>query len=142
LVAAKVAGVSGRPTHAEVTATVESNPNATRAIDPAATPPHRQPFEQLPARRGNGVTDQLENPWLFPRQSRRPPHHPQRLGMRLRALGIEPRAIRSAARAQLAAEIPPAMLGEIIGVSAATATRWAIHTSANWNAYAAVRSPL
>jgi hypothetical protein len=30
--------------------------------------------------------------------------------------------MRSAVRAQLAAEIPPAMLGEIIGVSATTAT--------------------
>ncbi|MGH9291044.1 MAG: hypothetical protein ACRD0V_22565 [Acidimicrobiales bacterium] len=48
--------------------------------------------------------------------------------------------MRSAARAQLAAEIPPALLGEIIGVSATTATRWAIHTSANWTAYAGDRT--
>lgn len=117
-------------------------PDATTVLTPDGNPvPIHEPIasliEQLPARRRNGVTEQLENPWLFPGNHAGRAMTPNALGQRLRALGIEPRAMRSAARAQLAAEIPPAMLGEIIGVSATTATRWAIHTSANWNAYAA-----
>jgi hypothetical protein len=43
----------------------------------------------------------------------------------------------NSARAQLAGEIPPAMLGEIIGVNANTATRWAAMSGGNWMAYAA-----
>jgi hypothetical protein len=97
-------------------------------------------IEQLPARRRNGVTEQLEGPWLFSGNHAGRPITPNALGERLRALGIEPRAMRSAARAQLAAEIPPAMLGEIIGVSATTATRWAALTAGNWTAYAADRA--
>ena len=58
------------------------------------------------------------------------------LGERLRRIGIEPLAMRNTARAQLAAEIPPALLGELIGVNAATATRWATLSSGNWTAYA------
>lgn len=40
-------------------------------------------------------------------------------------------------RAQLAAEIPPALLGELIGVNANTATRWPRSPAGNWTAYAA-----
>lgn len=35
------------------------------------------------------------------------------------------------------AEIPPALLGELIGVNANTAAHWAALTSGNWTAYAA-----
>jgi hypothetical protein len=45
--------------------------------------------------------------------------------------------MRNSARAQPAAEIPPALLGEIIGVNATTATRWAALTAGNWTDYAA-----
>jgi hypothetical protein len=60
--------------------------------------------------------------------------------MNNRALGIEPRNMRNTARAQLAAEIPAAILGKLIGVSDDTATNWAAITKANWNSYAADRS--
>lgn len=40
--------------------------------------------------------------------------------------------MRNSARGQLAGEIPPAMLGEIIGVNANTATRWAAMSGGNW----------
>ncbi len=43
--------------------------------------------------------------------------------------------MRNTARAQLAAEIPPAMLGELIGVGATTASRWASIANGNWLAY-------
>jgi hypothetical protein len=45
--------------------------------------------------------------------------------------------MRNTARAQLAAEIPAALLGELIGVTANTATRWAALTAGNWTTYAA-----
>ena len=47
--------------------------------------------------------------------------------------------MRNTARAQLAAEIPPAMLGELIGVGATTAGRWAAIGNRNWLAYAATQ---
>jgi hypothetical protein len=62
------------------------------------------------------------------------------LGERLRAIGIEPIRMRNTARAQLAAEIPPALLGELIGVNATTATRWAALSAGSWSAYAADRA--
>jgi hypothetical protein len=103
--------------------------------------PIHEPFAtligQLPQRRSNGVSDQLDSPWLFPGRHAGRHIGPVVLGERLRDLGIEPRAMRNAARAQLAAEIPPALLSEVIGVAATTATRWAALTAGNWTAYAA-----
>ncbi len=103
--------------------------------------PIHEPFATLittlPLRRTNGVTDQIPSPWLFPGRQAGRPIGPVVLGERLRAIGIEPRDMRNSARAQLAAEIPPALLGKLIGVSASTATRWAVFTSVNWTAYAA-----
>lgn len=104
--------------------------------------PMHEPFAtlvaQLPRRRSNGMSDQLESRWLFPGRHAGRHIGPVVLGERLREhLGVEALHMRNAARAQLAAEIPPALLGEIIGVSANTATRWAALTSGNWTAYAA-----
>lgn len=103
--------------------------------------PIHEPFATLittlPLRRTNGVTDQIASPWLFPGRHAGRPVGPVVLAGRMRAIGIEPRDMRNNARAQLAAEIPPALLGKLIGVSPGTATRWAAFTSANWTAYAA-----
>lgn len=104
--------------------------------------PIHEPFAtliaQLPRRRSNGMSDQLASPWLFPGRHAGRHIGPVVLGERLREqLGIEPLHMRNAARAQLAAEIPPALLGEIIGVTANTATRWAALTGGNWTNYAA-----
>ncbi len=103
--------------------------------------PIHEPFAtliaQLPARRTNGVADQIQGPWLFPGRHAGRPVGPLILANRLRALGISPAAIRNTARAQLAAEIPPAMLGELIGVGTTTANRWATLASSNWLTYAA-----
>lgn len=119
--------------------------DGTIVLNLAGNPvPIHEPFatliERLPTRRRNGVADQLDSPWLFPGS------HAGRhiggvvLGQRLRRLGIEPGLMRNAARSQLAAEIPSAMLGEIIGISPTTATRWTTHASGNWTAYAAEAS--
>ncbi len=106
--------------------------------------PIHQPFagliNQLPHRRTHGVTDQIGSGWLFPGGHAGRHVSPVILANRLRAIGIEPRNMRNTARGQLATEIPPALLGKLIGVSPATATRWATLTNANWAAYAADRA--
>lgn len=121
---------------------VHHRPDGTVIVELAGNPvPVHEPFAtliaQLPQRRSNGVSDQLAGPWLFPGRHAGGHIGPVVLGERLRDLGIEARAMRNAARAQLAAEIPPALLGEVIGVAATTATRWAALTAGNWTAYAA-----
>jgi hypothetical protein len=113
-------------------------------LDGTPVPIH-EPFAtlitQLPIRRTSGLADQIDAPWLFPGRHAARPVGPLILASRLRALGISPAAMRNTARAQLAAEIPPAMLGELIGVSATTAGRWATISSSNWLAYAATLPP-
>ena len=103
--------------------------------------PIHEPFAtlitQLPIRRTSGIADQIQAPWLFPGRHAARPVGPLILASRLRALGISPAAMRNTARAQLAAEIMPAMLSELIGISATTAGRWSAITSSNWLAYAA-----
>lgn len=95
--------------------------------------------DRLPLRRTHGVADQLPSRWLFPGARAGRPVSPHALTRRLRAIGIEPRHMRNNARAQLAAEIPAAMLGEIIGVAPHTADRWAAVASGKWTAYASDR---
>ena len=65
----------------------------------------------------------------------------QRLAERLRRVGIRPREMRNAARAQLAAEIPPAMLAHILGINAQTAVAWAAVSGWDWMTYAGSRQP-
>jgi hypothetical protein len=91
---------------------------------------------QLPHRRHDGVADLLPTRWLFPAD-----HHPDRhitvtgLGNRLRRLDIHPRTQRNAAVAQLAREIPPALLAGAIGVTARTAARAVNDAGGNWTHY-------
>ena len=117
-------------------------PDGTVAVNVDGHPmPIHEPFAtligKLPARRTNGVTDQIASGWLFPGGHAGKHVGPVALGRRLRAMGIEPRNMRNSARAQLVTEIPPAVLGQLIGISPSTASRWATLTSSNWIAYAA-----
>ncbi|RMH80560.1 MAG: hypothetical protein D6683_04985 [Actinomyces sp.] len=104
--------------------------------------PLHEPFVtlicQLPHRDTQGMSDQLDRTgWLFPGRHADRHISPNALGVRLRRIGIEARLMRNSARAQLATEIPPALLGEILGVNATTATRWAALTAGNWTDYVA-----
>ena len=92
---------------------------------------------QLPIHRASGIASQIQADWLFPGRHAARPAGPFILASRLRALGISPAALRNTARAQLAAEIMPAMLSELIGISATTAGRWSAIASSNWLAYPA-----
>jgi hypothetical protein len=88
-------------------------------------------------RRSDGVSDQLGSRWLFPGRHTGRAINALNLANRMRAMGIEPQGVRNTARAQLAASIPAAMLGEILGISPTTATRWTAIASGNWASYAA-----
>lgn len=90
---------------------------------------------QLPYRRLAGTADQLPTQWLFP--SRRADQHISvtTLGDRLRRLGVQPRATRLAAVAQLAGEIQPAVLADAIGITARTAAKWVTTSGGNWTGY-------
>lgn len=93
-------------------------------------------IQALPHARRRGVVGQLPTRWLFP-GSRADQHiRPAVLGTRLRAIGIEPRAARAAALTQLGAELPPAMLADILGITASTATKWVVRSGGNWTSYA------
>lgn len=94
-------------------------------------------IQQLPVSRRRGVVEQLPTRWLFP--STRAGKHTSTatLGNRLRAIGIEPRAARLAALTQLGAELPPAVLANILGIGVGTAARWAAQSGGNWTRYVA-----
>ena len=107
--------------------------------------PIHEPFatllDELPVRRQNGVRDQFDSVWLFPRAD--PARHVglNTLSERLRRIGIEPRRMRNAARAQLAREIPASLLSEILGITPVAAVAWASRVGSNWTSYAAIRAP-
>ncbi len=144
-VAAALVVLYGQPLSriARLTTTdVLSGPDGTVAVNVDGHPmPVHEPFAtliaKLPTRRTNGVTDQIASDWLFPGGHAGKHVGPDALGRRLQAIGIEPRNMRNSARAQLVTEIPPAVLGKLIGISPGTASRWATLTSSNWIAYAA-----
>lgn len=95
---------------------------------------------KLPHHRWLGAAAHLPNQWLFP--STRAGQHatPGAVSNRLRRIGITARAMRQAALAQLAAQIPPAMLAGILGIHPTTAVKWTRLAGGNWTGYAAART--
>jgi hypothetical protein len=64
---------------------------------------------------------------------------PDALGARLRRLGVRPGPHRRAALYQLAAELPAALVADLLGIHRTTANTWARLTGRFWNAYPALR---
>ncbi len=84
-----------------------------------------------------GVGSPAHTRWLFPSGL---PGHPitaSRLAERLRALGISTQAGRRAALVDLAAQLPAAVLADLLGLHPATAVRWMREAGGDWNSYAA-----
>lgn len=77
-----------------------------------------------------------DNPWLFPG---RPGMHlsAARMSVRLNSLGIECRRGRNRTMAELAAQLPAAVLSKLLGIDVKTATRWSAHSNASDARYAA-----
>jgi hypothetical protein len=84
-----------------------------------------------------GTGSPATSQWLFPGLLPGQPITPARLAGRLRALGIPVQAGRRAALTGLAAQLPAAVLADILGLQPATAVRWMHEAGADWNRYAA-----
>lgn len=84
-----------------------------------------------------GIGSPADTPWLFPGLNPGQPLSAARLGVRLTKLGIDGRASRRAALLHLAAEIPAAVLSELLGYSNSAAVTWAHDAAGNWSRYAA-----
>ncbi|MCA1674301.1 MAG: hypothetical protein LC799_19640, partial [Actinobacteria bacterium] len=84
-----------------------------------------------------GVGSPAGTPWLFPGLL---PGHPitaSRLADRLRALGIPTQAARRAALIDLAAQLPAAVLADLMNLHPTTATNWVHQAEGTWTNYAA-----
>ncbi len=89
-------------------------------------------------RRYRGIgTPTATSPWLFPGHLPGRPLNPSRLGERLRAVGLRALPARRATMLQLAAEVPAAVLADLLHLSAGTATHWTRDAGGDWARYAA-----
>jgi hypothetical protein len=96
-------------------------------------------IQTLPRRRRASTVEQMPTPWLFAGSHAGKHLSTSVLGVRLRNIGIEPRRMRVTATDQLAREIPPAVLADVLGLRAAAAVRAARQTGGDWATYAADR---
>ena len=105
------------------------------------TEPLASLIQDLPTRRRNGAAEQLPNTWLFAGFHAGEPLSADSLGYRLQDIGIDPRRMRAAATDQLARELAPVILAEVLGVRPATAARAVIRAGGDWANYAADQHP-
>lgn len=91
----------------------------------------------LGRRSHRGVGSPNTSPWLFPGHLPGRPITASRLGERLRLLGIRALPGRRATLLQLAAEVPAAVLAELLHLTPGTATRWTRDAGGDWSHYAA-----
>jgi hypothetical protein len=91
-----------------------------------------------------GIGSPPGSTWLFPGLLPGRPITARRLAERLRALGIPVQAGRRAALTDLAAQIPAAVLADLLGLHPTTAVKWAHQAGADWTRYAAdlARTPI
>lgn len=75
--------------------------------------------------------------WLFPGLTPGRPLSATGLGLKLSNFGMHARPARNAALAALAAELPPAVLADLLGLHHETATRWARLAARDWHAFVA-----
>ncbi len=78
--------------------------------------------------------------FLFPGQHYGRPIVGESLRRRLRKLGLDVRQTRQAALFQFAAEMPPEILADLLGIHINTAVSWVRSRGGNWKSYAALRS--
>jgi hypothetical protein len=101
-------------------------------------------LRKLPTRQPVGMAGRLPAPssqaWLFAGRQPDRPLHPLQLIRRLGELGIPTRATRNAALLQLAAEVPPTVLADLLGLHPHTAVAWVKAAGGDWSRYAAQRS--
>jgi hypothetical protein len=84
-----------------------------------------------------GTGAPASTPWLFPGGLPGQPITAARLGQRLRTLGIYAMAGRRAALTDLAAQLPAAVLADLLNLAPQTAVHWMRQAGADWTRYAA-----
>ncbi|WP_204801129.1 hypothetical protein [Mycobacterium riyadhense] len=84
-----------------------------------------------------GTGSPTQTDWLFPGGLPGKPITASRLGERLRALGISAQAGRRAALIDLAAQLPAAVLADLLGLAPTTAVKWMRQAGGDWSGYAA-----
>jgi hypothetical protein len=84
-----------------------------------------------------GVGSPPASSWLFPGHLPGRPITPDTLGERLRAIGIYAQTARRAALLDLAAQLPAAVLADLLGLHQTTAAKWMHQAGGDWPRYAA-----
>lgn len=97
---------------------------------------------QLPQHRRRGSSAYLSDPqqWLFPGGRAGYPISRGQLSRRLASIGVDARGARNGALLQLAGEVPPIVLADLLGISINGAVRWVRVASGNWSNYVADRA--
>lgn len=91
---------------------------------------------QLPIPPADGTIRHLDDgTWLFPGRHAGRPLHPTSLARRLTALGIEPRPDRNSALLDYARQLPPPVIGRLLGLAPGTVDRWANIAGGKWARY-------
>lgn len=95
----------------------------------------------IETRRGRSASETTAaSRWLFPGGFAGRHLDPETLANRLRQLGISAAKLRTDVLLDLATEIPPAILADLIGLYPATAARWTHAAGGEWAHYAAERT--
>jgi hypothetical protein len=84
-----------------------------------------------------GVGSPAGSQWLFPGGIPGRPITPSALAERLRKLGIPTQAGRRAALMDLAAQLPAAVLADLLNMHTTTAAKWMHEAGGDWSRYAA-----
>lgn len=84
-----------------------------------------------------GVGSPTSTPWLFPGGLPGRPITAARLGERLRTLGVRALPGRRATLVDLAAQLPAAVLADLLRLAPTTAVRWMREAGGDWSSYAA-----
>ena len=84
-----------------------------------------------------GVGSPATARWLFPGLQPGRPLTAARLGERLRRHGIRAQTGRRSALTHLAAQLPAAVLADLLGIAPTTAVNWVHDAGGDWNRYAA-----
>lgn len=104
--------------------------------DPIALPAQLRPAAAQLLQRATTARE----PWLFPGAMSGQPGHPSALANRLKRLGVPVAQTRPSALAALAHRIPPAVLAELLGLSASTACRISADLKTDYARYVARRT--
>ncbi|GAB2681106.1 hypothetical protein [Thalassiella azotivora] len=87
---------------------------------------------------GLGQSVAHDQDWLFPGRRAGQPITSKGLHRRLTAMGVPARRARNTALLELAREVPPAVLADLLGLHPATADKWRQLGGGNWTSYAGI----